>query len=549
MAKQKTIEIEADSLEEAQRQLRSQIPNSLYIHTERAISNGRSKIVKAVADTTEIAFTIAQKEIPVEASVIEKKILTSPEQRVVTVEAFDEQAASALIADKVRDTKEIIKAIKLKVIGNKGLFGVGKKPNQYEADVLRQANVEVTYSTKAKISAELGDKTNEINIEILGNKLDEIKTTPLYRFCDLFGNVMVTSDKIPIFAEAKISKPPTNQAVSKIEDSYYDPKEPFSLLFEFFPDLLQEIFDEQFKMGTQNTISGSALHRLLFKGKFSAAEILIEKEANPNIKNSDGKTPLHLCVDDSIVDAKKCIKLLIEHGADVNATDTNGDTPLHFAISNCDYFIERAHNVGMGYLIDEHLKAVEILIEHGADINIKNKKGLTPFSNIKTPEILGLFNKYSDALDLHTASSVGMYDKVIELLNSGSDVNLIDGEGKTPLYRAIDNQQSSVVKALLDHGADPNIGEERPPIYLATEKRQISMIKALLEHGANPNIQVQQPMGWTPLHFAAWENLGEIALILVEHGADRLIREAARKMTPLEVAYERRSSAVINILK
>lgn len=517
MAKQRTIEIEAESFAEAQRQLRSQIPKGMFIHMERIMVSGGTKTVKATADTTELAFEIAQKEIPIEASEVKKKILTSPERRAIIVEAFDEQTASALIADKVKGTDEVIKTTKLKAIGNKGLLGVGKKPNQYEADIHRQALVEVTYNTKAKIYAELGDKTSEVNFEILGNKNDELATSLIYKFCDLFGKVTVTSNKMPIIASAKISKPSANQAMSKIEGSSRNSKDFFSLLLEFFPDLLQEIFDEQFKMGTQNIITGSALHRLLFTGKFSAAELLVEKGENPNTKNSDGKTPLHLCVDDSIVDSKKCVEVLIAHGADINATDTNGDTPLHIAISNCDNFIERIKKVAPYTLTDYRLKAVEFLIEQGADINKRNKKGFTPFSNIKTSEMLDLCNSHGGVLDLHTASSIGAYDKVIDLINTGSDINLKDGNGRTP-------------------------------IYLATESRQTSIVKVLLEYGADPNIQAQQPIGWTPLHLAAWEDLSEIAQILVEHGADRLIREPARNMTPLEIAKERRSSKVAYIL-
>jgi hypothetical protein len=41
--------------------------------------------------------------------------------------------------------------------GSRGFLGIGKKPNQYEVEVLHQAIVEITYKTKAKISAEIGD--------------------------------------------------------------------------------------------------------------------------------------------------------------------------------------------------------------------------------------------------------------------------------------------------------------------------------------------------------------------------------------------------------
>jgi hypothetical protein len=82
---EKTIEVEADTLEEARAQVQSQIPEGLHLLSEQVISDGKPKTVKAVADTTESASAKAQREIPAKATVMEKKELTAPEQRIITV--------------------------------------------------------------------------------------------------------------------------------------------------------------------------------------------------------------------------------------------------------------------------------------------------------------------------------------------------------------------------------------------------------------------------------------------------------------------------------
>merc|ERR1711971_1059076 len=43
-------------------------------------------------------------------------------------------------------------------------------------------------------------------------------------------------------------------------------------------------------------------------------------------------------------------------------------------------------------------------------------------------------------------------------------------------------------------------------------------------------------MGWTPLHYAAQMNYGDIIQVLLKAGADPSLRDKATGLTPLEVA-------------
>jgi len=163
----KTIEIEAETLEEAREQVKSQIPEGLHLLSEQVISDGKPQTVKVLGNTLEAALANAQGKIPNNADVIDKKE-TAPEQRVirVTVEAFDEQIAKSNAEwEALQQNKAMtVQNVKLVVVGQKGFLGIGKKPNQYEVELLepQPAIVEVTYKTKAKISATIGEKKAEV---------------------------------------------------------------------------------------------------------------------------------------------------------------------------------------------------------------------------------------------------------------------------------------------------------------------------------------------------------------------------------------------------
>ena len=70
----------------------------------------------------------------------------------------------------------------------------------------------------------------------------------------------------------------------------------------------------------QTPLSGA-----LFKGRFEFARVLIQRGAKINFHNkSTGKTPLHLAAERASTQA---VRLLLEHGADVNARDKHGLYP------------------------------------------------------------------------------------------------------------------------------------------------------------------------------------------------------------------------------
>ncbi len=89
-------------------------------------------------------------------------------------------------------------------------------------------------------------------------------------------------------------------------------------------------------------------------------DCLIELGFDVNQRGEDGYTSLHYAVSNGKLWA---VARLLEHGADVNAINGGKETPLHLAFYG-----------------DRHKAIIDLLVEKGADINIRDDYGLTPFT-------------------------------------------------------------------------------------------------------------------------------------------------------------------------
>ena len=114
----------------------------------------------------------------------------------------------------------------------------------------------------------------------------------------------------------------------------------------------------------------------------SIMRTLLKYGADPNIQNSNGNTPLHLCANRRLT---KLIQLLIEYSADVNIQNNFGETPLHYT---CFYFcldVKETHSIihpkDESRYIEENdsmtKETIILLLQNGAKLDIPNIYGRT----------------------------------------------------------------------------------------------------------------------------------------------------------------------------
>lgn len=165
-----------------------------------------------------------------------------------------------------------------------------------------------------------------------------------------------------------------------------------------------------------------------------------------NVKNIVNRTsnenvsPLHVVCSQGRI---KAVELLIEAGANVDLQDFDGDTPLHEAAR------------------EKHSKVASLLLHAGAEPNLRNSYGLTPF-------LLACFK--------------GTLDCVLEILPFVGDINDCAYDGNTGIILATQRGALDVVRFLLGNDANPDLPnyEGALPLYIALVQGHAKLFQLLL---------------------------------------------------------------------
>jgi ankyrin repeat protein len=131
------------------------------------------------------------------------------------------------------------------------------------------------------------------------------------------------------------------------------------------------------------------------------------------------------------------------------------------------------------------------------------------------------------------------------LLNHGADPDAQDGFGWTALMKAADAGHEAVVEALL--GADAKVGlsarDGATALFLAARSGHAALLPPLLRRGADPNEPRHEP-----LILASLEGHVEVVERLIKAGADVRARHS-NGMTALQAATEGGHSAIVRLLR
>uniref|UniRef100_A0A8B9Q556 Ankyrin repeat domain-containing protein 17 n=1 Tax=Apteryx owenii TaxID=8824 RepID=A0A8B9Q556_APTOW len=186
-----------------------------------------------------------------------------------------------------------------------------------------------------------------------------------------------------------------------------------------------------------------------------------------------------------------------------------------------------------------HEELVQTLLERGANIEHRDKKGrsprFTPLILAATAGHVGVVelllargaNKehrnVSDYTPLSLAASGGYVNIIKILLNAGAEINSRTGSklGISPLMLAAMNGHTAAVKLLLDMGSDINAQIEtnrNTALTLACFQGRTEVVSLLLDRKAN--VEHRAKTGLTPLMEAASGGYAEVGRVLLDKGAD-----------------------------
>lgn len=188
-------------------------------------------------------------------------------------------------------------------------------------------------------------------------------------------------------------------------------------------------------------------------------------------------------------------QLIMQNIADVNTQNINQCTPLHLACAN------------------NHTTVALALIAAGADVNSVDGIG-------ETALVCAVKNKNAQL--------------VYALINTNANVNVRNEDGNNILNLAVRSHIIEIVKALIDNGSTQKEGALLLAAYTyytsnnchydSDEIRRLNgiyldIVNFLIKAGADLNVQTQKK-DYTPLIIACYKNNTEIALTLIEAGAD-----------------------------
>ncbi len=258
-----------------------------------------------------------------------------------------------------------------------------------------------------------------------------------------------------------------------------------------------------------------------------AVEILLKAKAkvNVNLQDKNGRNVFFNLAKSrlKVEDIETLVPLLVAAGGNINAVDKDGLISLFLVLNNYDL--------------------IQLWLDHGADVTIKDKSGETVLNYFYTSVVIDQF------------SMMDKKDKEAAFLTflRRSKVITFPGIDYQPLNWAAGVGNLEMVKILLKNGADPNYHYSLKtadsnvyPILAAASGGHIEIVRLLLDKGAKVNVKGNYYQT-TPLMFACEGAYVELVALLLKAKAD-VNATAKSNFSALELAVSVQSDEIVKML-
>ena len=308
-------------------------------------------------------------------------------------------------------------------------------------------------------------------------------------------------------------------------------------------DTARRLLDAGAAVDAANDLGATPLWAASQNGSAGLVGLLLKAGADPDLALLSGETPAMVAARAGSADV---VEQLAGAGADLDRRGSRGQTALMWAVAQ------------------HHADVVAALLAHGADPHIR--------SDVWT-QVMGVpphgqygYNReipHGGNTALMFAARAGDLASARRLVAAGADVNDTNAWGVSAVTMAAHSGYRDLVAFLLGRGADPDAdGAGFAALHEAVMRRDGELATILLDHGADPNVVLRtwtparrasrdhnfRPslMGATPFWLAA--RFGEIGLmrLLVAHGADPTFVHHADYIA--DGSFERRREATTALM-
>lgn len=238
-------------------------------------------------------------------------------------------------------------------------------------------------------------------------------------------------------------------------------------------------------------------------GNKSTALAILGAGANPNIANYQEDTPLHLAAKNGMIEV---VETLLAKGARADVVNAHGATPLWYACSS-----------------------------------YSNPDTALAILRSRNPGLVDVAHRTTRSTPLHLATENGWGEVVEVLFTRGARAEVVDANGRTPLWYACNRAKKDAALALLRSPNPQNFnlaqGDDRDTaLHQAAKNQMIEVALALIAGGARADIVDASHR--TPLHYAfSFGSRQDMALAILN----------SANPGPLDAAADRRLKTILHL--